>query len=121
MSLLGRATIKVNGKKLNTKRGATLDIGGPSAAPVVGSTAVHGFSYETTAPMLSVKITQTSDVGLTFVKNIQGATIVFEGDDGKTYTIDNGTCIGKPTLNEVEGEINAQFSGTSCTEVQSAS
>jgi hypothetical protein len=117
MAVLGQVRIKINGKELKSKRGATLKLGGVKRTAVVGANRVHGFSKETTACLITAKFTQTPDVGLTFIRNIEDATIAWEGDDQKNYVIAGGACVDEPQLNEVEGEISAQFSGISCDEV----
>lgn len=112
--ILGRATIKVDGRKLDTKRGSSLDPGGVKRTPVVGATSIHGFSGETVPPTLELKITQTASFGLEEIGSIEDATISFEGDDGITYVLSGAFCTETPKLNEVEGEITASFSATTC-------
>ncbi|WP_293392945.1 phage tail tube protein [Nevskia sp.] len=112
--LLGRATIKADGRTLQTKRGCTLDPGGEQRTAVVGSRSVHGFTAELMPPTLDCRITQTAEFGLEEIRSIEDATIVFEGDDGINYVISGGFSTTTPKLAEVEGEITAQFSGTSC-------
>lgn len=115
--ILGRATIRVDGRTIQSKRGATLNPGGIGRTPVVGSRSVHGYSEELSAPELSVRLTQTADFALEDVRNIADATIVFDGDDGVSYAIAGAFSTTVPTLNEVDGEISATFSGTSCDRV----
>ena len=114
MATLGRATIKHNGKKLKTKRGATLLRGGTKRDPVVGSTEVHGFSAQTVAPQLRCRITQTSDVDLKYISDIENATIVWAGDDGKNYILTGACSTDSPTLSEVEGEMDCTFGALTC-------
>ena len=115
--ILGRATIKVDGRELDAKRGSTLDPGGEKRTPVVGSRRVHGFSGELTPPMLEVKITQSPEFGLEEIRAIEEATIVFDGDDGVSYVLTGAFCTDPPKLAEVEGEIAATFSAISCDRV----
>ena len=114
MATLGRATIKANGKIIKTKRGSTLKIGGTQRKPVVGSSSVHGFSAETIACELKCKVTQSGDVNLKFISDIENATIVWEGDDGQNYLISGGCSTDSPQLAEVEGEMDCTFSGLTC-------
>ncbi|MCX7071212.1 MAG: phage tail tube protein [Gammaproteobacteria bacterium] len=115
--ILGRATIKVDGRELNTKRGSTLDPGGEKRTAVVGSRRVHGFSSELMAPSLELKITQTPEFGLEEIRAIEDATVLFDGDDGVSYVLSGAFCTDPPKLSEVDGEITATFSAISCDRV----
>ncbi|WP_292999573.1 phage tail tube protein [Nevskia sp.] len=115
--ILGRATIKFDGRTVLSKKGSTLDPGGVARTPVVGSRSVHGFTEELTACSLDVKITQTDEIALEEIRAIEDATIVFEGDDGVSYVITGAFSTTTPKLAETEGEISATFSGTSCDRV----
>lgn len=112
--LLGRVVLKRNGKIINSKRGATLMQGGVKRTPVVGSNGVHGFSEESVAPSLKAKFTQTPDFTLAEVNAITDETLLWDGDDGVKYVITGAFCLGEAELNEVDGEISVEFSGTRC-------
>lgn len=115
--ILGRATVKVDGRTVLNKRGATLDIGGVQRTPVIGSQGVHGFSEEIQAPKLDLRITQDASFALEDIRKIENATILFQGDDGVSYVLNGAFSTSVPTLAEVDGEITASFSGTSCDRI----
>lgn len=113
-AILGRATIKVDGKILLTKPGAELDIGGEKRTPVVGPTGVHGYTTENMAPMLSVPVSKRGDVSVKDLDAIKSATILFEGDDGSRFVLSEAFRTETVKLKETGGEISMSFSATRC-------
>lgn len=115
--LLGKVRLRANGKELLTLAGSTLKTGGVKRSPVVGANGVHGFSEEIVAPMISCKISQTSDVDVTFIDSIKDATGIWQGDDGVNYSLTGMYCLGESELTEKGGEISTGFSAMSCVRI----
>jgi len=112
--VMGRAYITTNGKRLNSKEGATLDYGGISRAPVVGDSGVAGSQETITAPQIDCTIIASSDIKLAEIQAIDDATISFDTDDGRSYVITGGFSGPAPKLSK-DG-IVAVFYGIDCKE-----
>lgn len=83
----GRATITYNGKRLKSKEGATLNLGGTgrTAEPLDDGTV--GYYEATTAPELSCTVPLTSDLSVQELRDLTDANVVFESDTGKGWVI----------------------------------
>lgn len=98
MAIHGRATIQVNGKRYNTAQGATLDPGGPAGSPVVGDGGFAGTQYENTASQIECTILARDDVSLEELRNIKNASVTFDSDNGRSYTITEADLGATPKL-----------------------
>ena len=83
----GRATISYNGKRLRTKPGATLNLGGISRTPDPLDDGSVGFMEATAAPELSCTVPLTQDLGVEELRNLTDANVVFESDTGQSWVI----------------------------------
>lgn len=83
----GRATIAYNGKRLRTKEGATLNLGGTSRTAEALDDGSVGFYEATTAPELSCTVPLTHDLNVEELRNLTDANVVFESDTGKSWVI----------------------------------
>lgn len=115
--ITGRVTIKVNGKTLLSKRGATLDYGGVKRTPVVGSNQVNGYTEEIMAPMVNCTVSHTADTSLAELANYVDETLNFETDSGRTYVLSQAFLTDPPKLSENEGDVALAFAAVSCDEV----
>lgn len=83
----GRATISFNGKRLRTKPGATLNLGGTSRAPEALDDGSVGYAESTAAPELNCTVPLTQDLGVEELRNLTDANVVFESDTGQGWVI----------------------------------
>ena len=112
--VLGRATIKYNGKTLLTEKGAKLNVGGIARKDVVGD-EVHGYSEEMTAPFIDCTINVTKDTDLKALQDITDATVTFEGDIGSVWVLKNAWSSTPPEITAAEGgKCPVKFTGMSC-------
>jgi predicted transcriptional regulator len=114
MQVTGRVFISVNGKRLRSKEGASLNIGGVSREAQVGDDSVHGYSEKLTAPSVDCSTSHTADTSLKELQAITDATLVFETDTGKTYTLSHAWLSGQPELSK--GEVKLKFEAMNCEE-----
>lgn len=91
---LGKATIKVNGKALESYPGATCDIGGVTRTARVGH-AVHGYSEQDRQGSIECEIDLDANTSLAELQAIDDATVLFETDVGKTYVGNHWWCTGE--------------------------
>lgn len=114
----GRVFIKVNGKLLRSKEGAKLvNIGGLERPPVVGN-EVYGYTEKVVAPSVECTLVDTADLSLKEIHAIVSATVIFETDTGKTYSIRDAWCESALSLTGGEGEVECKFTGVACEEQQ---
>ena len=109
----GRIFISINGQRLRSKEGASLDTGGLKREPVSSDAGVDGFSESVVPPQVDCTISHTAETSLFDIHAFKG-TLTFETDTGRVYTITNGYSMTPPKL--AKGEVPFQFSGTECLE-----
>ena len=86
----GLCWIMVNGVKLHSEAGATLNPGGPIAKPAVSTSGFVGlFTDEIQAAKLKFKLMHTGDIDVVMLQQLRGVTLVFETDSGQRYLIRN--------------------------------
>lgn len=112
--ITGRAFIAVNGTRLRSREGAKLSFGGVERETVVGDTGVHGYTEKTVAPSVECSISHGADTNLTELRDIKDASVIFETDTGKVYTL-GGAWLSNPIEME-KGEIKLTFVGITCEE-----
>lgn len=111
--IAGKVYISINGQRLRSKEGASLDIGGAARAPVISDSGVDGFTETVTVPKVSCKISLTDDIKLKELQAFRG-TLVFETDTGRVYTLQDAWCVNPPTLEK--GEVSLEFNAVECIE-----
>ena len=94
----GRVFISVGGRRLRSKPGATLDIGGVSRAPVTSDSGVDSYTESTAAPAVNCTISHMSGVSLADLASIRDETMRFQTDTGIGYTIRGAWCASPPVL-----------------------
>lgn len=87
--VLGQARIKVDGDTLETKSGATLELGGPVRTAQRGDYQSGAFSTEFAESKLTCTILPKRGVRLAQLREIDNATITFEADTGQVWVIRN--------------------------------
>lgn len=110
----GRAFISLNGQRIRSKEGASLDIGGVERDPVTSDAGVDGFSEKVVPPMVVCKISHTANTKLKDLQAFKNGTLLFETDSGRVYTVTDAWCAKPPKVEK--GEVALEFSGTECLE-----
>lgn len=110
----GRATITVNGTRLRSKPGATLLLGGVARAAEPLDTGEVAYAESTVAPELSCNIPLTADTDVEALRNLIDATVVFESDTGKSWSIRDAFAVDAVT---VGADVALKISGQPATEI----
>lgn len=84
--LLGRATIRVDGRVIETAKGASLDLGGTKRNPIVYGRKV-GYAEETMNAMIEGETSLEEGMTLEDLRNIAGAVVTFACDTGQSYVV----------------------------------
>lgn len=119
MQRLGRAYIKVDGRLLETNKGAKIDLGGVERQPVVGNNTVHGYSEQPKPSTLECEISVGPNTSVADMAKITDATITFEADTGQTWVIRNAWLTEPPVVNDAEGgKVALKFAGPPAEEMK---
>lgn len=104
----GRATVSYNGKRLRSKPGATLNLGGTSRTPEPLDDGTVGYAEATAAPELSCTVPLTQDLGVEELRDLTGANVVFESDTGASWVIRDAFTVDTVS---VGADVTLKFSG----------
>ncbi len=84
--LTGRVFISLGGKRVRSKDGASLDIGGPVREAARSDSGVDGHTVSETEPKVTFKINHSAQTSLKELQDFEG-TLIFETDTGRIYTL----------------------------------
>lgn len=97
--ILGRASITVNGQRVASKPGASLDAVQGERQMEMGEFGPEGWSEKSKAAMLTAIFYAKNGVTASQLYAIVDATILFEGDNGYSCTLVQATAL---TVGEVK-------------------
>lgn len=100
--LLGRVLLKVNGRLLKSKPGASIDLGGDVRNPVVGSSSLLGHTVSYKEATIDATLVLGAGDSLEDIRNLVDGTGEFICDTGQTYMVREVT--NADTLKVTEGE-----------------
>lgn len=112
--IAGKVFLTINGQRLRSKEGASLETGGTEREGVVSDSGVDGFQEKETVPKVDCKISLTADIKLKDLQAFKDGTLVFETDTGRVYTLTNAWCAKPPKLEK--GEVSLEFGAVECLE-----
>ena len=110
----GKVFLTINGKRLRSKEGASLETGGVEREPAISDSGVDGFTEKITAPKVEAKVNLTDDVSLAELQAFKNGTLVFETDTGRVFTLTNAWNAKPPKLEK--GEVSLEFGAVECLE-----
>lgn len=112
--IAGKVFVTINGQRLRSKEGASLETGGIEREAVISDSGVDGFMEKHTAPKVDCKISLTNDIRLQDIQAFRDGTLTFETDTGRVYTL-IGAWNAKPPKLE-KGEVSLEFGAVECLE-----
>lgn len=110
----GKVYISMNGKRIRSKEGASLDYGGIKRDAVMSDAGVDGFNEAFQAPKVECAVNHTPDVSLAEFAAFKDGTVLFETDTGSVYTVTGAFLTDPPKMSK--GEVTLSFSGVECLE-----
>ncbi|MDH4319872.1 MAG: phage tail tube protein [Desulfobulbaceae bacterium] len=114
---LGIATIKYDGKVLNSRPGASMDPGGIARKSVITDLNI-GFSEELRQSKVECEIAYDKDTSLAELGQISGATLTFDCDTGQSYVIKDAWITDTPQLTAGDGgKVKLTFEGPAAEEM----
>lgn len=99
---LGKARIKVGGGLVDSLPGATLDLGGNTRNPVIGSNKVLGYAETPKEARLECQVSMGKGTSMQAFDTTD-TTITFEADTGQVYSLANAWLVEPPKLTASEG------------------
>lgn len=109
----GRVFIALNGQRIRSKEGASLETGGVENEAAVSDAGVDGHTGKITAPKVECKINHTAATRLSDLQAFTG-TLTFETDTGRAYTLIEAFNMKPPKLEK--GEVSLEFGAVECIE-----
>lgn len=117
--ITGRATVQVDGERLLTENGATLDPGGTSREAVTGGGEVQGYRESDSAPSLSVPVRHHKEVNLKRLNELIDATVIFETDTGRQWILRGAFTTNTLSLDVSAGNFTLEMSAMQVDESES--
>lgn len=115
----GTVYLKVDGTQYSAKGNFTYNLGKPKREPVTGADGVHGYSEKQQVPFIEGEITDSPDISLSDLVQIDDATVTLELANGKVISLNEAWYAGEGTGNTEEGNIGVRFEGMSADEIAS--
>jgi hypothetical protein len=109
----GRIFISLNGARIRSKEGASLETGGLENEPATSDAGVDGHTGKIVAPQVECKINHTAKTRLSDIQAFTG-TLTFETDTGVVYTLIEAFNMKPPKLEK--GEVSLVFGAVECIE-----
>lgn len=109
--VLGQATIKVNGRAVESNAGASIDLGGEERTTKMSAKKVVGYQAKIKQARIECAIPNTQDVSEKELHDIAGATVSFAGDNGKVYTVSNAHRTETLTTDDDSGDLRLVLEG----------
>lgn len=95
MQYIGKVRIKTNGQVLDSKPGATIDLGGIQRDEVINDNSM-GFSETNKPSRIECEIALSKGRSVNEIRDFKDGTAVFECDTGQSYIVKDAYC--GPTL-----------------------
>jgi hypothetical protein len=110
----GRVFITLNGQRIQSKDGASLDMGGLKRTPVIADGGIVGYSEELTAPEVNCKVAHIATTSLKEFQDFKDGSLMFETDTGSVFSLSEAWNADPPKLEK--GEITLKFNAIDCVE-----
>ena len=105
----GRIFFKVNGAPYDAKGSYSYNLGQDKNEAIIGSDGVHGFKSTPQVAFIEGVITDSRDVDLAALAQLEDETVTLELANGKTVVLPEAWYAGEGTGSTEEGEIPVRF------------
>ncbi len=112
----GTVSVKANGRSLFSDAKAKLTLAGFERPERQADHGIIGFSQKPVAAKLDCTLLHTALSDMQAIADMTDATITFETDTGKIYTLRSAWSREPPELTGGDGEISAKFASSTCIE-----
>lgn len=108
---LGRAKVMYDGRVLDTHPGAKIDLGGIERTPVIGD-YTDGYAEKRKNATVECELNVGKDTPIQDIRNIAGATVIFEADIGRRWIVRDAFVTDTLTITAGEGgKVPVKISG----------
>jgi hypothetical protein len=115
--IAGGTVVSVNGKTIPNKGNVVVKMGVGKRTAIVGEDGIHGYSEASSVPGIEFTASNRNDLDLKALLSTDGATVVAQIPNGKTYTLRDAWAAAENDVNLSEGELKLMFEGLSIEEV----
>ena len=113
----GLLRFSVSGVQYLAKGSFTYNLGAWKREAVVGADGVHGWKKTPQVPFIEGEVTDTSDLDLATLLNMEDETVQLELQNGKVISLRNAVFAGDGNVGTEEGNIAVRFEGKSAQEI----
>ncbi|WP_454908383.1 phage tail tube protein [Variovorax gossypii] len=113
-TVTGRVFISVNGQRIRSREGATLETGGINRTAATSDAGVDGFTEAVAVPQVDCEVNHTANTSLDALHSVVDGVLTFETDTGRIYTLNGATSTTPPKLSK--GVVTLQYQGKECIE-----
>lgn len=108
----GTVIVRVDGKSIKSKEGASIELGGFERTPVFADGILIGYSEKPTACIIVATLAHTSSSDLIGIREMVDVSGVFETDSGTRYSVRGMFNTKPPKLTGGEGDVAVEFAGS---------
>ncbi len=101
--------VKVDGVQYDAKGSFTFNTGGVQRTAIEGADSIHGFATKPVVPFIEGKITDSGNLDVKALKEIEDATVTLELENGKMIVWENAWYAAPGEQSTEEGEIDFRF------------
>ena|ERR1041385_2365096 len=110
--------LKVDGQRFDAKGNFTYNIGRPKREAIVGADKVHGFKETVQPAFIEGELTDSGDLDLSVLTQLDGVTATLELANGKVIVLRNAWYAGDGNVQTEEGNINLRLEAEQGEEVK---
>lgn len=118
MRVGGKIFVKANGTQYRAKGSWTYNLGKDKREAVVGMDGVHGYKSSPQVAVIEGTITDSSELSLEELLDLEDVTITLELANGKIISLNNAWWAADGNVTTEEGEIEARFEGLTADEIR---
>lgn len=105
----GIESLTLDGSQVRVKGDVTFCLGTPKREPVIGLDAVHGFKITPQVAFFETTITDSTNLNLKELFNMENITAVAKLRNGKSVSFTRAYYAGDGQMTVAEGEVSVRF------------
>lgn len=113
----GTVFVLIDGALLQSKPGASIEMGGFNRTAVMANGVVIGFSEEPVEATISATLAHTFGLKINSIRDFKDGTLVFTTDTGTIYVVSGAFASTTGTLTGGEGDYEVEFKGKATLQV----
>jgi len=114
----GKVYLKIDGVQYSAKGSFTYNLGGEKREGIVGADGIHGYKSTPKIPFIEGEITDSSDLDLGKLTELDGVTVTLELANGKVVVLSDGWYAADGDVGTDDANIQVRFEGLRCEETK---